>query len=241
MKSDKIIYTTGAVAAALVLTGSLLDIAVSMMLGGDLTALPATAAGRFEQISATPFIGIYMLDFLNLLTALIMVPCTLALCYAHRDSFPAAATLAFAVALIGTAVFVSGNPALPMLELSRKYSAAAPDHKALLAAAGEAILARGEHGSLGVFPGFILSTLANIIVASLMLRGKIFSALSSWFGIIGNASLFVYLALVTFAPQTRTAVTALAAPGGILAILWLALCVKGLLFRARQTARTAIN
>ncbi len=229
MKSDRVIYTMGAVGAILVIAGSLLDIIVSMILGVDLNALPKTAMERFSQIETSPLLGIYNLDFLNMITTLIMIPATLAICFANRKVLPAGAALALVISVIGTAVFISGNPSLPMLELSHKYSMAEPIQKNFLAAAGEAILSRGQHGSTGVFLSFVLPILASIIISIVMLKGRIFGKGGAWCGIIGNTLLLVYLFLVTFVPQTRSAVTAFATPGGILAMIWLGLSAKDLL------------
>ena len=228
MKPKRGLYFAGALAAIFVLAGSLLDIIASIILGGDLNALPETAIERFAQIRTNPLLGMYNLDFLNLITVSVMILCTLALCLAHRKTYTAESAFALVISVIGTAIFVSANPALPMLDLSHKYFAATPERSSLLAAAGEAILARGEHGGAGVFPGFAFPIFSNVVLSFLMLMGKIFGKACAWFGIIGNACLFVYVCLVTFVPGTRVAVTAIAAPGGILAMIWLALSAKGL-------------
>ncbi|MGE5604112.1 MAG: hypothetical protein ACM3YE_00285, partial [Bacteroidota bacterium] len=129
--------------------------------------------------------------------------------------------LAMIIYFIGTAVFISNNAALPMLELSNKYAAATLEsERILLSAAGEALLAKGGHGSPGAFLGFILSTIASIVMSIGMLRGKIFSKTTAYMGILGGALLLVYLILVTFVPETKNVAVMLAAPGGIFALVW---------------------
>ena len=66
-----------------------------------------------------------------------------------------------------------------MLELSGKYAVADESQKTLLAAAGEAMLARGAHGSLGVFFRFLLPTLSSLGMSLVMLQGKVFSKANS--------------------------------------------------------------
>jgi hypothetical protein len=60
------------------------------------------------------------------------------------------------------------------------------------------MLAKGAHGSLSVFIGFTLPTLANVFMSGVMLSGKVFSRITSYFGIVGNSLMAVYLILVTF-------------------------------------------
>lgn len=111
-----------------------------------------------------------------------------------------------------------------MLDLSRKYFAAGSDEqRLLLAAAGEAMLTKGSHGSLGVFIGFALPTFANMLMSFVMLSGKIFSRLSSYFGIIGNSLMIIYLVLVTFIPKVEAMAIAFAMPAGLMVMAWMIL------------------
>lgn len=54
-----------------------------------------------------------------------------------------------------------------------------------------------------------------------MLHGKIFNKITSYFGIIGNTLLFVYLILVTFVPAIQNIATIIVAPGGLMALAWI--------------------
>jgi hypothetical protein len=223
------IYHLGAIAAILVVLGSILDILISIALGGDLTSLPSTAAERLNQLHNNALVGLYNLDLLNLITTLIMIPATFAVCAAHRKVNAAFSAFAMIVSAIGAALFVANNGALPMLALSGKYAAASTEtQRTILAAAGEALLASGEHGSPGAFLGFMLPLVAAILISCIMLKGKIFSKMGSYFGIAGNTLLLIYLGLVTFVPETKSFALALASPGGLLAIAWLIMISRGL-------------
>ena len=92
------------------------------------------------------------------------------------------------------------NTALPMLELSGKYAVAVEPQKSLLAAAGEAMLAHGAHGSLGVFFGFILPTLPRSGMSLVMLQGRVFSRINSILGILGNALMW---SILSWSPSRR--------------------------------------
>ena len=84
-----------------------------------------------------------------------------------------------------------------MLELSRKYALADEAQKTLLAAAGEALLVRGEHGTLGVFFSFLLPTLSALVFSFVMLQGKVFNKANAYVGILGNALMLVYIVMFT--------------------------------------------
>jgi len=152
----KSIYLLGGITALIVVFASLLDIVISMLLGGDPSSIPQTAVGRFAQFQSNKLLGLYYLDLLNMTTSIIMIPAFFALFAAHRRVNKVYSAFAMIVSFIGTAVFISNNSALSMLSLSDKYALAATDaQKNLLAAAGEAMLARGAHGSPGVFLGYV--------------------------------------------------------------------------------------
>jgi hypothetical protein len=209
----------GALAAFAIALGSLADVAISMATGGGVPELPPPAALRFAQLAASPALGLYNLDLLNLATTILIVPVLYAAWTLLRREGPAAG-LALAIGLVGVAVFAANNPALPMLGLSRDYAVADPSRRSLLAAAGEAILAKGAHGSPGVLLGFLFPIFANALLCGEMIRTKVFSRISGILGLVGNLLLALYLALVTFVPESRAMAAALAAPGGLLAIAW---------------------
>ena len=217
----KSIYTVGGVFTVISLIAIILDIIIGTATGGDLSALPQTAIERFAQLQATPLLGLYNLDLLNTVNQLLMVPVYFALYAAHRKANNAYSLLSLIIFLIATTIFVTSNTALPMLELSEKYATATSEsHKTLLAAAGEAMLARGEHGSLGVFFGFLLPNVAGLIMSFVMLNAKVFSEINAYFGIAGNILISVYVLLVTFAPGIKEMATAFAMPGGLLLLAW---------------------
>ena len=91
----------------------------------------------------------------------------------------------------------------------------------LLSAAGEAMLAKGSHGSPGVFIGFALPTLANVLMSCVMLNGRIFSRATSYIGIIGNSLMVVYIVMVTFMPVVEKMALVSAMPAGLLLIAWM--------------------
>jgi len=218
------IYLVGAISTILVLVGISIDFYAGSANAGNLNALPQTAVDRFMQFKENRLLGLYNLDLLNTINQIILIPAYLALFVAHRKTNFAYAALALIIFLVGTAIFVSNNTALPMLNLSDKFFAATDEsQKMLLAAAGESMLARGAHGTPGVFISFLLPTVAGIIMSLVMLHGRIFSKATAYFGLIGSVVMIGYFFLVTFVPDAEKMATVYAAPGGICSMVWMIL------------------
>jgi len=229
------IYTLGGIATVIALVGIVLDVMVGSITGGNLSALPQTAIDRFAQFQIAPLLGLYNLDLLNIINQIILIPAYVALYAVQRKANSAYALLALIIFLVGTTIYITTNTALPMLELSNKYASAITEsQRTLLAAAGEAMLARGSHGSLGVFIGFLLPNIAGLIMSFAMLTGKVFNKVTSYLGIAGSALILLYIVLVTFAPNIKDMATAFAMPGGLLLMAWMVMFTIRLFQVARQ-------
>jgi len=216
------IYKVGGITTIAVLAGIIIDIVIGSSTGGDITALPQTAIERFYQFNDNSLLGLYNLDFLNIINQIILIPSIFAIYAAHRHVKNPSALLALILFLVGTTIFVAGNTALTMLDLSHKYFAASSDEqKMLLSAAGEAMLAKGSHGSFGVLIGFVLPTIANLLMSCVMLNGKVFSHSNSYLGIIGNSLMVVYIIMVTFMPAVEKMALLFAMPAGLLVMAWM--------------------
>lgn len=221
-KQWKSIYTLGGITAILALTGVSLDVVIGNINGGNLSALPQTAVDRFIQFHNNKLQGLYHLDLLNIIIQMILIPAYFALYAVHLNVSKAYGLLALIIFLFGSVIMVANNTALPMLELSNKfYSATIESQKELYAAAGESMLARGVHGSPGIFLGFFIPNIANLIMSVVMLKGTIFSKLNSWIGIIGSILMMLYVIMVNFGTGIENMATAFAMPGGLLLMVWM--------------------
>lgn len=231
------IYRVGAIATLLVLCGIVLDMLAGTLTGGNLAELPQTAVERFNQFRESPLLGLYNLDLLNIINQIILIPSIFALYAAHRETNRPSALLSLILFLIGTTIFVTGNTALTMLDLSHKYFATESiEQRFLLSAAGEAMLAKGSHGSLGVFIGFALPTFANVLMSCVMLNGKVFSRATSYIGIIGNSLMVVYIIMVTFMPAVEKMALVFAMPAGLLVMTWMIMFTIKLLRLGKREA-----
>lgn len=83
-KNWKSIYKFGAIATIIGLIGIFADVIIGNITGGDLTTLPNTAIERFTQIHDNIWLGLYHLDFLNMINQIILIVSYFALFAAHR-------------------------------------------------------------------------------------------------------------------------------------------------------------
>ena len=221
-KQWKSIYTLGITTTIIALVGISIDVAIGNITGGNLSTLPQTAIDRFSQFHDNKYLGLYNLDILNIIIQMIMIPTYFALYAVHRNVNTAYGVFALIVFLFGSVIMVANNTALPMLELSNKYFATTIEsQKSMYAAAGESMLARGAHGSAGIFLGFFIPNIANLLMSIVMLKERIFSKTNSWLGIIGSILMMLYVILVNFGSGAEKMATALAMPGGLLLMAWM--------------------
>ena len=180
------IYILGAVSAVLTLGGTVFDIVLASIPGWQSTStVPTSVVSWLVQFGAAPLLALRNLDLLNTVLAVVGLPMYVALYGVHRKTRAGLALLALVFVSVGTAVFVANNVALPMLELGRQYALASTEAQRLvIEGAGAAMLARGSHGSAGVFAGFLLPSLGTLLMAVTMVGGGVFRALyrNHWHG-----------------------------------------------------------
>jgi hypothetical protein len=117
-----------------------------------------------------------------------------------------------------------------MLDLSNQYAVATSDaQRAMLEAAGKAMLSTGQSHTPGTFLGFLLGDIAGIMISVAMLRGKIFDKVKALTGIIAFVIFMVFEILSSFVPEVFNLAMILAMVGGFLALVWYVLTGRRLL------------
>lgn len=228
--SWKSLYILGAAAALISVLLVLLDIFVSILLpGGEVEPGARSAIDWFALFQNDTYYGFRDLGFLNILNIVLGILVFLALYAAHRRVNGAYAALAVILFLFGGAIYISNNAAIPMFVLSGKYAAATTDaQRSVLAAAGEAVLARGADFTLGSLVGFLLPSIAQIMISLVMLHGGIFGRATAYTGIIGFALLLVFMVWTTFVPGALGVAILVALPAGFLVMAWNVLVARRL-------------
>jgi hypothetical protein len=221
------LYKLGGAAALLIVLTALIEIIITFFPGGYTTS--ETVIDWFSLLHNNWFLGLRNLGLLNIVMTALGIPMYLALYTAHRKVNQDFATLAMVISFIGVAVFYSTNRAFPMLELSSGYAAATTQaQRMMFEASGQAMLSVGQSHTPGTFLAFFLSEIAGILMAIVMLRGKIFSKGAAYVGIAGFGLLFIYETLSSFVPSSHDASLILAMGGGLASMAWYILIARRL-------------
>ena len=189
---------------------------------------PTTVLGHFQQFQANALLGLVDLDLLLLVGVVLSVLIVLGLYFALRRASPEWTVLALVCGLGGAAFFLAVNPTFAMLYLSNQYAAAASDtQRSAFVAAGEALTANYNGTAFGLY--FVLSGIADLIFAVVMLRHRLFNRWTAYIGILLGA-----LLLVPPLPPFGSIPTTLSYVVVIPSAIWSLLVARGLLRMARQ-------
>ena len=180
----KSLYRVGGVAALGTVLVGLVEIGITFLPGGNTPY--ETVFDWFTLFQNNWFMGLRNLGLLNILFYALDIPIFFALYGAHRKASQTLAALAMIISFIGVAVFYATNRAFAMLDLSNQYALATTEaQRAVLAAAGQAMLSVGQSHTPGTFIAFFLSEFAGLLISVVMLRDKLFSKANAYVGILG--------------------------------------------------------
>lgn len=225
----KSLYRLGGTAAVMIVAVMLLDIFIAFLPGGATGPDTVTVIDWFALLQKNPFLGFRDLGLLNIVNALLGIPLFLALYHVHRRTNNAYAAFAAILFFVGVTVYLANNAVFPFFVLSAKYAAAMTNaQRAVFLAAGEAMLARGADLTPGSFMGFLLPGIAGIMMAIVMLRGRIFSGVTAMAGILGCGFLVLFTISVAFMPAIFDVAIILAIIGALLSMAWYILIARRL-------------
>lgn len=184
---------------------------------------PTTILGHFEAFQRSTLRGLVGLDLTLLLAEILAVLVFLGLYAALRRSNPTAMAIALGAGLGGIALYLTVNPTLAMLYLSDQYAAATTDaQRAAFLAAGEGLWANYNGTAFGLF--FVLSGVADLTIATVMLRDRRFGRITPYVGMLLGAML-----LVPPLPPLGAIPLALSYLVIVPSLLWSLLVARGLL------------
>ncbi len=222
----KSLYRVGGITALIMVVFPLAEVAISFLPGvAGLSQGTVTVIDWFTLFQNHWLLALRNLGLLNIVGAAFLAPTILAIYSALRRDHGAYAALGTILFFVGLAVYLASSRAFPMLSLSGQYAAAATDaQRALLAAAGQAMLAEGQSRA-----GVPLMEFACLLISAIMLRGRVFSKAAACAGILGNALLIVVEIITTFTRGLPNAGFVIAICGGLSLITWYLLVGRRLL------------
>ena len=222
------IYQIGGMAAIGAVLVGVLEIVITFLPGGNVPR--ETVLDWFKLFQENGFMGLRNLGLLNIMLNVLAILIFFALYAAHRQSQERPyAALAALVALLGIGVFYATNRAFPMLALSHQYATATTEaQRAVIEAAGQAMLSVGKSHTPGTFLGFFLIEAAGVMMSVVMLRGKIFGKVSAYAGMFGFGMLLIFEFFSSFVAGLSNVTMILAMFGGLLSMAWYILIARKL-------------
>ena len=150
----------------------------------------------FELFRESPFIGLVSFDLVILLEEILIIPIVLALYVMLRQRTESLMLIATAMWFVSIALFVGSNTGFEMLALANGYAdaATAADRAAHLGA-GQAMLSSYMELGSSFVVGYVLASLAGVLVGIAMLRADVFPRSAGWAALVANV-----LGFALFAP-----------------------------------------
>ncbi|MCB2179540.1 hypothetical protein KQH54_00290 [bacterium] len=216
----KVIYRIGAVAAVLAVALAILEMLITFLPGG--AEVQETVADYFFFLQRHPLLGMRNLGLINIGINMMLFAAFFGIFAAVRETKQQPiAVLTMVMAFVGLAVFFATNRAFAMFALSQEYAAAATEaQKALLEAAGKAMLAVGQNHTAGTFLAFFLMELSGLMISLIMLRGEVFGKVGAVAGVLGFSTLLVFEIVSSFGSDLGMALMLVATLGGIASVVW---------------------
>lgn len=197
----KIVYLSGAISGLLLILVLFLELIIEVLTGANDATMPDSALDIFAMLREGTLIGLYKLNFIKLISLLLMVPVMMAIYAVHRRVDKAMASVAQVVFIVGAVTFISSNTALPMLDLSNKYiTTTDPAQRAVIESAGEAILSIGDVGSSGALVANILPWIGVFLFSIVIKRGGLMGRYAAVTGMSASALLILFVIMLTFFP-----------------------------------------
>ncbi len=220
------LYRVGGTTVLIAVLVALAEIGIQFLPGvAQATQRTVTAIDWFALFESHWFLGLRQLGLLNLIGAALLTPAFLALYFALRRENEPWAALGAILFFMGMAVYVANYRGFAMLSLSGQYvSAATEAQRALVAAAGQAMLVEGKSRV-----GIVLIDAAGLVLSAVMLRGKVFGKAAGYAGVVGNSLMIVFEISVALVPAWLNVGLFIAMAGGVGIMAWYLLVGRRLL------------
>jgi hypothetical protein len=151
---------------------------------------PGTVVGWFEMLNENWLLGLLSLDLLYMLSNTLLIPIYLAWTAALRRVSESAVITALVVGSVGVAAYYASNPAFEMLSLAGQYARAVSEtDRTIFLAAGTALMETYKGTVFDAY--YLLSTVALLIYAVLMLRSGIFGRVAPYAGLLAGVCMIV--------------------------------------------------
>jgi hypothetical protein len=166
-------------------TGFLIPLQVVAFIVWPLPEGSATA--WFALFREDPIRGLVSYDLLILLEEILLIPIVLALYVLLRRGNESLMLVASATWLLSIALFIGANTGFEMLTLANRHAEAASEaQRAAFLASGEGMLAAYMGNGTSFVMGYVLASIAGILIGIAMLRTMVFGRIAAAAVILAN-------------------------------------------------------
>jgi hypothetical protein len=233
-KKNRLIKLCAAILIIIAGLITILDIIIGMSLSTD--SVPKTALEYFNLFNESKFIGLYYLDFLNFINVFFILSYYILIVIIIGKRTKKLATISLILSISGSILFILNNGSIDLMNLSNQYfvSNSSVTMQGYLDEA-EIILTRSAHGSVSIFYGYFILSIANILLALILFKTDFIKKYVSILGLIGYGMLSIYLILITFVLELNPIIIGFAGIAGIIVLIWqFSVARKLLLMRKNQ-------
>jgi hypothetical protein len=141
----------------------------------------------FELFQRNAFAGLLFFDLLGIISYLLFIPFMISLYKVMEKENPVLLSVGTILFFIGITVFIANNTGLSVLSLSNQYKAAtSEEEKAMLMAACKTMITLFDVNAFMV--SYVIVSLAWSMISYAMVRSKIFSRSTAYFGLLAGLS-----------------------------------------------------
>jgi hypothetical protein len=220
LREGRTFYAIAGISALLIICIIIIDIAASIFAGKAPTPGSLSASDVFAMFQTNPFRAFQYMGMANILEQVLMLLIVYAFYVSHKNLYKNASFLTLLVFLLSLGIYLSNNASLPLYALSTKYTAAGAQAKQLFAAAGEAVLSKGEDFTAGSLLYFLINEVGVFMMLIIMVKSKVFGLLSSIVGLVGVLLLTVFTWGATLSPALYNTLMTTSMVGGLLMLTW---------------------
>lgn len=187
---------------------------------------PGDPAGWFELFQINKLVGLLDMDLLLIIDQVFLGIILVALYIALRRVDKSLMTVSLTLGLTGMVTYFSSTVAFEMMSLSDRYASAATEgEKAILLAAGQAMLATWQGTAFSV--GYVIEGIAFLVMGTVMLRSAVFGKVTAWISIV--------LGIMSLIPPTVAVVGMYFALGSLVPLVLWDIIVARKFFRLANT------
>lgn len=178
---------------------------------------PIIARDWFVLLQNNWFVGLSVFGLFDLVNYALVGLIFLALYGALKKTNKSVMIVATLFGFVGIAIYIATNQAFSMLTLSHRYAEAMTEiQQAMYLAAGEALLANFNPGTIeqgtGYYFSLLLVLLAGLLISIVMLQSAVFNKATAYVGILANAIGLGYFLALVFAKEILWLPPSLSAP-----------------------------